>query len=56
MYHTYYEYNIIMNIVNKYSLYEPCVKNSCYWINYFIKKGANDWNYGLYGACKGKNN
>jgi len=36
-----------------YSLYEPCLKGSKYWINYFIKKGANNWNGGLSGACRG---
>ncbi len=44
-----------MNIIYTYSLYEPCLINSKYWINYFIEKGANDWNYGLRGACLGGN-
>jgi len=39
-----------MNIKYTYSLYEPCLKDSKYWINYFIKKGANV-NHGLEGAC-----
>ncbi len=40
-----------MNIYNTYSLYDPCLKGSKYWINYFIKKGANDWDSGFLGAC-----
>jgi len=41
-----------MNIIYTYtySLYELYSK---YWINYFIKKGADSWDLGLYGACHG---
>src|SRR5687768_14180123 len=42
-----------MNIKYKYSLYEPCKLGSKYWINYFITKGADNWDNGLYGACDG---
>jgi len=42
-----------MNIIYTYSLYEPYLQNSKYWINCFIKKGADDYNFGLYGACLG---
>jgi len=42
-----------MNIIYTYSLYEPCLKSSKYWINFFIKKGTVDWNKGFEGACKG---
>jgi len=43
-----------MNIKYIYSLYEPCLKNSKYWINYFIEKGADDWDTGLRGVYQGR--
>jgi len=42
-----------MNIQYTYSLEELCPPISKYWINYFIKKGANNWNYILSVACQG---
>ncbi len=42
-----------MKIIVTYFLYEPCLQGSGYWINYCIKKGADEWNWGLEGACKG---
>ncbi len=43
-----------MNNGYNYALYKSCLKNSKYWINYFIKKDADvDVDYGLYGACEG---
>ncbi len=39
-----------MNTYN-YSLYNHYLQDSKYWIQYFIEKGAADWNPGLYIAC-----
>ncbi len=42
-----------MNIQYIHSLYEICLKNSKYWINYSIEKGEGYWDGGLRGACQG---
>jgi hypothetical protein len=35
-----------------YDLYHPCKLGSLVWIQYFIDKGANNWDRGLLGACE----
>lgn len=46
-------FKISVNIDLNVCLYYACEFGNNYIINILIDKGANNWNYGLLGACKG---